>query len=106
MVFAQVIPHALISFVNKVANAVDYNNYLAGVFLDLDLSKAFDTLDHAIQKLEIYGITEIAHKWIIDYFSNIKQFVLVNESKSCLRDQICGVPQGSILGFHVTSPKF
>ena len=33
--------HASISFVNKVSNAVDSNNYLAGVFLDL--SKAFDT---------------------------------------------------------------
>ena len=90
--------HALISFVNKVANTVDSNNYLAGVFLDL--SKAFDTLDHAIllQNLEIYGVTEVAHKWITDYFTNRKQFVLVNESKSCLHNQICGVPQGSILG--------
>ena len=61
---------ALISFVNKVSNAVDSNYYLAGVFLDL--SKAFDTLDHAIllQKLEIYGVTGIAHKLITDYFSN------------------------------------
>ena len=61
--------------------------------------KAFDTLDHAIllQKLEIYGVTEVAHKWITDYFTNRKQFVLVNESKSCLHNQICGVPQGSIL---------
>ena len=51
-----------------------------------DLSKAFDTLDHAIllHKLEAYGITEIAHKWITDYFSNKKQFVQVNGSKSCL----------------------
>jgi len=38
--------HALINFVNKVANAVDCQKYLAGIFLDL--SKAFDTLDHAI----------------------------------------------------------
>ena len=35
---------------------------------------------------------------ITDYFSNRKQFVLVNESKSCLCNQNCGVPQGSILG--------
>ena len=68
--------HALISLVNKVSNAVDSNNYLGGVFLDL--SKAFDTLDDAIllQKLEIYGVTGVAHKWITDYFSNRKLFVL------------------------------
>ena len=38
--------------------------------------------------------------WIIDYFSNRKQFLPVKESKSCLCNQIYGVPQGStcILG--------
>ena len=43
--------HALINFVNKVANAVDCQKYLAGIFLDL--SKAFDTLDHAILGLHV-----------------------------------------------------
>ena len=69
-----------------------------GVFLDL--SKAFDTLDHDIllTKLEAYGITDTALKWITDYFHNRKQFVQINESKSNVCNQICGVPQGSILG--------
>ena len=47
--------HASISFVNKVSNAVDSNNYLAGVFLDL--SKAFDTLD------KCHTITKTIHLW-------------------------------------------
>ena len=90
--------HALINFVNKVANAVDCQKYLAGIFLDL--SKAFDTLDHAIllSKLEACGITGTAHQWITDYFRNRIQYVQIDDSKSDALRQICEVPQGSILG--------
>ena len=90
--------HALINFVNKVANAVDCQKYLAGIFLDL--SKAFDTLDHAIllSKLEACGITGTAHQWITDYFRNRIQYVQIDDSKSDALRQICGVPQDSILG--------
>ena len=90
--------HTLINFVNKVANAVDCQKYLAGIFLDL--SKAFDTLDHAIllSKLEACGITGRAYQWITDYFRNRMQYVQIDDSKSDALRQICGVPQGSILG--------
>ena len=90
--------HALINFVNKAANAVDCQEYLAGIFLDL--TKAFDTLDHAIllSKLEACNITGTAHQWITDYFRNTIQYVQIDDSKSDALRQICGVPQGSILG--------
>ena len=83
---------------NKVANAVDCQKYLAGIFLDL--SKAFDTLNHEIllSKLEACGITGSAHQWITNYFCNRIQFVQIGNSKSDALRQICGVPQGSILG--------
>ena len=83
---------------NKVANAVDCQKYLAGIFLDL--SKAFDTLNHEIllSKLEACGITGTAHQWISNYFRNRIQFVQIGNSKSDALKQICGVPQGSILG--------
>ena len=89
--------HALINFVNKVANAVDCQTYLAGILLDL--LKAFDTLDHAIllSKLEACGITGTAHQWITDYFRNRIQYVQIDDSKSDALRQICGVPQRSIL---------
>ena len=88
----------LINFVDKVANAVDYQKYLDGIFLDL--SKAFDTLDHAIllSKLEACGITGTAHQWITDYFRNRIEFVQIGDSKSDALQQIWGVPQGSKLG--------
>ena len=62
------------NFANKVVNAIDYQNYLAGIFLDL--SKAFDTLHHAIllSKLEACGITGTANQWITDYFCKRIQF--------------------------------
>ena len=48
--------HALINFIRNVTNAIDNEEILLGIFLNL--SKAFDTLDHdiLIYKLEIYGI--------------------------------------------------
>ena len=59
--------HALINFVNKVANAVDRQKYLAGIHVFIDLSKAFDTLNHEIllSKLEACGITGTAHKFVV-----------------------------------------
>ena len=77
---------------NKVANAVDCQKYLAEIFIDL--SKAFDTLDHAIllSKLEACNMTRTAHQWITDFFRNRIQYVQIDDSKSdALR-------QGSILG--------
>ena len=90
--------HTLINFVNKVANAVDCQKYLAGIFLDL--SKAFDTLNHEIllSKLEACGITGTAHQWITDYFRNRMQYVQIGDCKSDALRQLFGVPQGSILG--------
>lgn len=55
---------SLIYLVNKIATSIDQNKITAGVFLDL--SKAFDTLDHKIlfDKLEHYGICGLALQWL------------------------------------------
>ena len=64
----------LIHLTNKISSAIDRHKFTAGVFLDL--SKAFDTLDHEIlfAKLEHYGILDVALRWIKSYFS-CQQFV-------------------------------
>ena len=70
---------ALIQLINKISSAIDRHEIPAGVFLDL--SKAFDTLDHEILfvKLEHYGICDVALRWIKSYFSCRQQFVQFNE---------------------------
>ena len=66
----------------------------------LDLSKAFDTLNHTIllDKLFYYGIRSTALKLLGSYLSNRVQFVKLNDVNSDILPIVTGVPQGSILG--------
>ncbi len=67
----------------------------------LDLSAAFDTIDHTIllNRLDNYfGIRGSALAWFKSYLSDRHQFVAVNEEVSYQSQVQYGVPQGSILG--------
>ena len=66
----------------------------------LDLSKAFDTLDHTIllSKLNHYGINGISYNLLSTYLTNKKQYVHFESSCSEMLDTQYGVPQGSIMG--------
>ena len=89
---------ALIVLVAKIMSAFNDGEMVLGVFLDL--SKAFDTVDHDIllNKLDTYGIRGTAHDWFRSYLFQRKQFVAFNGSTSNESTIKCGVPQGSILG--------
>ena len=85
--------------VDQILESFEYNKYNLGVFIDL--SKVFDTVDHAIllKKLELYGVTDRNHSWFKNYLSNRKQFIQINnEENTEVETCTCGVPQGSILG--------
>ena len=89
---------ALIDLYDKISDAIDSKETSVGIFLDL--SKAFDTVNHNIlfDKLEYYGIRGLPLRWIKNYFSNRFQFVQYNEYYSSYKKVCCRVPQGSILG--------
>ena len=88
---------ALNDFYTKVTEDLDNKLHSIGIFLDL--SKAFDTLNHSIliNKLSLYGIRGVANQWISNYLSDRKQFVAFNGKSSPHSNITCGVPQGSIL---------
>ncbi len=67
----------------------------------LDLSAAFDTIDHNIllNRLENFvGISGSALAWFKSYLSDRHQFAAVNEEVSYRSQVQYGVPQGSVLG--------
>ena len=66
----------------------------------LDLSSAFDTVDHDIllNRLKNIGITGLVHDWFNSYLSGRTQAVFLDGVTSDSVNLTCGVPQGSVLG--------
>ena len=77
------------------------NKDLVSILVLLDLSAAFDTIDHHIllHRLEyLIGIKGTALNWFKSYLSDRFQFVHVNDKPSIRTKVSYGVPQGSVLG--------
>jgi hypothetical protein len=89
---------ALIELVQKIINSMDNNELPLHIFLDL--SKAFDSLNHdiLIHKLSYYGIKGKSLDLLKNYLFNRKQYVIMGDNKSDFLTIKCGVPQGSIIG--------
>ena len=90
--------HALISLTEMIRLALDNDQFVCGVFINLQ--KAFDTVDHKIllSKINHYGIKGIPYEWFKSYLTNRQQFTTVNNKQSELSSIEFGIPQGSILG--------
>ena len=89
---------AINTFVNKLHEAIENDQVMISLFIDL--SRAFDTISHRVlfNKLYQYGIRGLALDWIHNYLQNRKQFVIYNNAQSSFGNISMGVPQGSILG--------
>ena len=90
--------HAVLQITDKIQNAIENKLFSCGIFLDL--TKAFDTVDHniLIRKLEYYGIRGLLGDWFRSYLTDRYQFVSVKNTNSQQKPITCGVPQGSVLG--------
>ena len=97
--------HAVMEMVGRVIQAREEQLYSMGIYLDL--SKAFDTLDHKLllQKLERYGVRGPAHDWYRSYLQGRSLVTRINEDKgrgklvkSNSFDIEFGMAQGSCLG--------
>ena len=70
--------YALACLYDKISSAIENKEYTVDIFLDL--SKAFDTVDHHIltSKLEHYDFRGAALRWFESYLSSRRQYVEFN----------------------------
>ena len=90
--------HCLLAMIENMKKCVDSKGVASALLTDL--SKAFDCLNYPllIGKLNSYGFSYDALKFIFDYLSNRKQRTKIDTTYSEWRDITNGVPQGSIIG--------
>ena len=90
--------HAALELIDRITNKMDTNDIPLNIFLDL--SKAFDTIDHSIllNKLKYYGLKGSTLNLFQSYLSNRKQYTEIEDTTSTILPIQVAVPQGSILG--------
>ena len=89
---------ALIRVQNDILIEIDNDNCVMLLFLDL--SAAFDTVNHQVLLSRLsdrFGIKETVLSWFESYLQGRTQLVCINNSRSSCRDVMFGVPQGSTL---------
>ena len=87
----------------NTASTPNYSNVEKNLFtleVFIDLSKAFNSVDHEIliSKLEKLKVRRNNFHWFKSYLSNLKQFIKYSNLSISVNDIIYGVPQCSILG--------
>ena len=85
------------SMLEKWKLCIDNKGFAGGLLMDL--SKAFDTINHQLllPKLHAYGFSQQALAIVCSYLSNRKQRIKINNVFSSWKDLILGEPQGSVI---------
>jgi hypothetical protein len=90
---------AVVSVMNDIIRSIDDGKVVPLVLLDL--SAAFDTVDHDIL-LEVlqnrFLVNDVTLSWFHSYLTGRTQSVNVNGLQSACSAVACSVPQGSVLG--------
>ena len=84
---------------NNIVRATDSDQVSALVLLDL--SAAFDTVDHGtlLEVLPLrFGIAGRGLKWFKSYLTGRTQTVMISSNTSAAVPLVCSVPQGSVVG--------
>ena len=89
---------ALLCLTEKIYENIERKE--SSLLLLLDLTKAFDSIDHdiLIKKMKMMGIEGSPLQWFRSYLTSRPQFVKLGDIQSKPSLLTTGVPQGSILG--------
>ena len=89
---------AILDLTGNILDGYNKGMYTLGLFLDM--TKAFDCINHQIlfRKLELYGIRGIALDWFKSYLGKRSLKVALGNVLSEEFPVSCGTPQGSVLG--------
>ena len=89
---------AALKITDNLIKQMDKMNIPINIYIDL--SKAFDTLNHGIllDKLQYYGICDKENNVFNNYLTGRYQYVEYNGAQSSTQLITTGVPQGSVLG--------
>jgi hypothetical protein len=89
----------LVHLYNEMVLAID--NGEVGALALLDMSAAFDTIDHDIM-LDVlrrrFNVQDAALEWFASFFTDRTQVVVSGADSSSVRQLKVGAPQGSVLG--------
>ena len=85
-------------YLDSISESIDNKKQVDSVYLDF--SKAFDSVCHPllIHKFKSYGYSGQCKQYLLSYFLNQKQHVVLEAKASDWKPVLSGVPQGTQIG--------